>query len=195
MKRIILGTLMLLGVSLGTKAQQLSANIQETTPGRAWTLAVSLTDVSGFTALSMKMDLPAGLQAAEPTLEDALQSSHQLVVGKPADALWNVILYSPQSTLLGETDVTFTIQLQASVGLGYGQYTLPLTDIRLADAQGVETKLEDMNVVLQNSLPDAISLPQAQRKEAPVFTLDGRRVTLPLRPGIYVSQGRKFVVK
>ncbi len=195
MKRIILSTLMLLGVSLGAKAQQLSANIQETTPGQAWTLAVSFTGVSGFTALSMKMDLPAGLQAAEPVIGDVLQSSHQLMVGKPADGLWNVILYSPQSALLGEAVVSFTIQLQATADLAGGQYTLPLTDIRLADVQGAETKLEDVSVTFESSLPDAISLPQAQRRDAPVFTLDGRRVSLPLRPGIYVSQGRKFVVK
>ncbi len=186
---------MLMGATIGLQAQRLSANIQEITPGKAWTMTVSLDNVTGFTALSLQMDLPATLQTGEAAVGTALQSTHQIMAGKPADGLWNVILYSPQSALLSGSNASFTIQLHSAEGLAGGSYTLPLTDIRLADAQGAETKLEDMNVVLQSTLPTSIVLPQALRATAPVFTLDGRRVQAPLRPGIYVSQGRKFVVK
>ncbi len=194
MKRIIFSTLILLG-ALEMQAQQLSASIQETTQGKAWTMTVSLADVSRFSAMSLRMELPAELQAGDVTLGTVLQSTHQIQLGELENGCRSIILYSPQSTLLGATDATFAVRLHAATELPAGQYTVSLTDIRLADAQGAETKLENSEVVLQNNLYDAISLPQAQRKDAPVFTLDGRRIQRPLRPGIYVSQGRKFVVK
>ncbi len=153
MKRILLYTLALMCATLSVQAQRLNANVEETTSGQAWDLTFTLAEVSRHTALSLQITLPEQLKVAGTSLSDALKSSHELRTGQNADGTLKIILYSPQSTLLPGQNAAFTLQLQAADGeaLIEETYTLALTDIRFADAQGVETKLDDSSVVLQNT--------------------------------------------
>ncbi len=151
MKRIIFSVLLLLCATFAAQAQQLSTSVEETTHGQNWTMTFTLSEATDYTALSFQLSLPEEIQAVGIVAGEVLQPTHQVLKGEPNGGTVNVILYSPQSTLLPETDAIFSIQLQSVENLGNAEYTLSLTDIRLSDTQGVETKLNDRNIVLLSS--------------------------------------------
>ncbi len=153
MKRILLCTILLISATFSVQAQLLNAEVEETTPGQAWTLTFTLTEAARHTALSFRMALPEEIQASAITTGDALKSTHEALMGQPDGEALQVILYSPRSTFLPETGATFTVRLQPAgdEALGNAEYALLLTDIRFADAQGAETVLEDKSIVLKST--------------------------------------------
>ncbi len=155
MKRILLCTILLIGATFSVQAQLLNTQVEETTPGQAWTLTFTLAEAGQHTALSFQLTLPEEIEASASEIGTGLQSTHELLMGQPDNAALQFILYSAQSTLLPTTDATFTLQLQSVGGetLGDAEYLLSLTDIRFADVQGVETLLADQSIVLPIAAP------------------------------------------
>ncbi len=151
MRRIILSTLLLVGATLGMHARQLNASVEETIPGKAWTMTFTLSEVTNYTALSLQLTLPEQVQAASIAAGTALQATHEVLMGRPTNGSLKIILYSSQSALLPAGEATFSLQLQSSEALSETEYALALSDIRFADAQGAETKVDDKSVVLPNT--------------------------------------------
>ncbi len=156
MKRIFFSLMFLLSAALTAQAQQINATVEETTHGEAWTVTFTLGEAADFTALSFQLSLPEQLQLADATPGAEIAATHQVVKGEVEDNVWNVILYSPQSTLFA-APTTFSITLQAAENLGNSQHTLSLSDIRLANVEGVETKLDNQTVeLLSTEAPDVL---------------------------------------
>lgn len=80
----------------------------------------------------------------------------------------------------------FTIRLKA------GKQTIRLADVNPYQPSGVTIP---MVVLADNSGIEAIGI-ESDMSKAPVYTIDGRIVKgTPSEPGIYICNGRKFVVK
>ncbi len=151
MKRIILSVLIVLGTVFGARAQQLSTNVEETVQGQEWVVTFTFSEVTNYTALSLQLSLPEQLNAVDIVAGSALESTHQVLMGEIGNGLLNVILYSPQNTLLPGGGATFTLQLESTENLGDAQQIISVMDIRLSDVQGVETKLSDQSIALQSN--------------------------------------------
>ncbi len=196
MKRIVLNILLLMSATLGVQAQQLTANVEETAPGQSWTMTFTLTDAAHYTALSLQLSLPELIQPVEITAGTALQHTHQILMGQPTNGYWDIILYSPQSALLPESDTTFCIRLEAVEKLEDAEYPLSLTNICLADAQGMETDLSDSNthLVVQN-IPTAIQQVRATHNKAEKwYDLRGRHLHRPAK-GLLIRHGKKYYIR
>ncbi len=150
-QRIILSVLIVLGTVFGARAQQLSTNVEETVQGQEWVVTFTFSEVTNYTALSLQLSLPEQLNAVDIVAGSALESTHQVLMGEIGNGLLNVILYSPQNTLLPGGGATFTLQLESTEKLGDAQQIISVMDIRLSDVQGVETKLSDQSIALQSN--------------------------------------------
>lgn len=195
MKKILLSTLLLLlGVQL--QAQQLTGKVQQSSP-KEWTLELTLSEAQAFTALQLSVLLPEGIRITASQASELLQqTSHQALVGAMNNNRCNVIIYSPASALLAADGLLCTLTLQADAVLSDPAYTLQLRDILLSRPDGQETAIEgEVAVNLPNDLALSITQTKQTLSNAPIFTLTGHRVFAPLRPGIYVQGGRKFIVK
>lgn len=196
MKKILLSTLLLLlGVQL--QAQQLTGKVQQSSP-KEWTLELTLSEAQAFTALQLSVLLPEGIRITASQASELLQqTNHQALVGTMNNNRCNVIIYSPASALLAADGLLCTLTLQADAVLSEPAYTLRLSDILLSRPDGQETALAgDVVVSLSNDPSTGITpTKHAPTANAPIFTLTGHRATHPLRPGIYVQGGRKFMVR
>ncbi len=149
MKGLVFSTLMLMGIAFGAHAQQLNANIEETIPGQNWTMTFSINGAASFSALSLQLALPEQIQASNITAGTALQATHEVKLGKPANGEWPIVLYSDQCALIPAEGATVTVQLSSTASLGTAEFSLYLKDIRLANVQGTEIKLKE--VVLKST--------------------------------------------
>lgn len=179
------------------QAQQLTGKVQQSSP-KEWTLQISVSEAQAFTALQLSVQLPQGISISANQPSGLLQQTgHQVLVGPPDNARCNVIVYHPQSALLAADGVLCTLTLQADAVLSEPAYTLRLSDILLSRPDGQETALAGDVVVNLSNDPSTSITPtkHASAANAPIFTLTGHRATHPLRPGIYVQGGRKFMVR
>ncbi len=157
MKSIVLSFMLLLCAASGIRAQQLGVAVEETTHGEAWTVTFTLSEVTDFTALSLQLSLPEQLRAVDISAGAEIASTHQVLMGEVGTGVWNVIHYSQLSALFAQVGATFSIRLQSSEKLGNSRHTLSLSDIRLADVQGVETKMNSQSVeLLSTEAPDVM---------------------------------------
>lgn len=196
MKKILLSALFLV-LGLQLQAQQLTGQAQQTS-SKEWTLLISVSEAQAFTALQLSVQLPQGISISANQPSGLLQQTgHQVLVGPLNNARCNVIVYHPQSALLAADGVLCTLTLQADAVLSEPAYTLRLSDIFLSRPDGQETALAGDVVVNLSNDPSTSITPtkHASAANAPIFTLTGHRASAPLRPGIYVQGGRKFLVK
>ncbi len=153
-------------------------------------MTFTLSEADRYTALSLQMSLPKQIQAVGITAGSALQSTHQALQGEVENGLLSIILYSPQSTLLVKEGADFSIQLRSTEKLNDAQYTLSLTEIRLADQQGMETKLNDQSVLLQTGSVTGINKNSVLPKgKLSIYNAAGKLVVQAFGDGTTPLQG------
>lgn len=197
MKKIF-SLLALLCAATAAQAQSLAGTLVESIPGKQWTLTLTLQGAQAYTALQSHLALPEGLTPSTPVVGAVAADSHQAVCGTLTDGTGSLVVYSASSTAFaaqGEALVTLT--LTAANPLNPGTYTLTLTNVRLANAEGAETRLADVPLTFQSTYDPSVGLAAVVSDEAslPVYTLQGVRLQRVTRPGIYVRGGKKVYLK
>ena len=148
----ILFIISLLVSTLALQAQTISGTTEENTPGKQWTLTLSLQGgASSYTALQAIIALPDGVTASDPTGGALFASDHQAVCGTLDDGTTSLICYSPESKAFKSAQGTLvTLILTASV-LEQGNYDVTISDVRLSDASGNETSLSGCTAQLTST--------------------------------------------
>lgn len=133
----------------------------------------------GTAALQLDVTLPAGL-----TLAAASAGGHSTEVARLADGGWRVLVSSPAARDISG-DVTLTLE-------GDGEGDAVLHGIITADTQGNTTAFGD--IVLPIGTTGIGDIDADGLGDTTLYDLQGRRVVNPT-PGIYVSKGRKIIVR
>ena len=172
------------------------------------TLAAGETTTITFKLTSTNPNGYCAILIDKVTVADGLTLSNV----KPCEAGWNdggsgltcdyttnisVAPMSGTSVSVVGTDVpVFTVDVTAASGLTDGVYSISFDDILLTDNityEDIVAPAFDLAVTVGEAT--GINEVSAQNENAPIYSISGARMNGNLQKGIYVQNGRKFIVK
>lgn len=198
MKKYLCLLLFLLSSILQHKAQNLSTTVLEQMPSQLWTLSITLQEAKPISALQIDILLPQGISILETQKGNLLSPTHQLHSSNPTKNLYHLIIYSSDNkTFNKEKGTVAVLTLSSGERPTQQSHTLILKNILLSDATGNEIAQAQQTLTLPNSQQTALHTPNSEtnREKHPIYTLQGKRVSQPLIPGIYIQGGRKLILK
>ena len=146
---------------------------------------LQLGNMTDYTALQMNVKLPEGCKLQGVELSDARSNGHQVVKHQLDDGSWNIVVWGVDGNELRNTS-TDLLRLQTT---GHGAGDVVVSDIILTN-HGHE------NISIQAAAGGATGITEVEAGEpdGAIYDLNGVRVEHPTK-GVYVRNGKKFVVK
>ena len=146
---------------------------------------LQLGNMADYTALQMNVRLPEGCKLKGVELSDARSNGHQVVKHQLDDGSWNIVVWGVDGNELRSTS-TDLLRLQTT---GHGAGDVVVSDIIL-------TNHDHENISIQAVAGGATGIAEVEagEPEGVIYDLNGVRVEHPTK-GVYVRNGKKFVVK
>ncbi len=146
---------------------------------------LQLGNMADYTALQMNVRLPEGCKLKDVELCDARSNGHQVTKHQLEDGSWNIVVWGLDGNELRNTS-TDLLRLQTT---GSGAGDVVVSDIIL-------TNHDHDNISIQAVAGGATGIAEVEAGESDAFIYDlnGVRVDNP-KKGVYVRNGKKFVVK
>jgi hypothetical protein len=146
---------------------------------------LQLGNMADYTALQMNVRLPEGCKLKDVELCDARSNGHQVTKHQLEDGSWNIVVWGLDGNELCNTS-TDLLRLQTT---GSGAGDVVVSDIIL-------TNHDHDNISIQAVAGGATGIAEVETGESDAFIYDlnGVRVDNP-KKGVYVRNGKKFVVK
>lgn len=146
---------------------------------------LQLGNMADYTALQMNVRLPEGCKLQGVELSDARSNGHQVVKHQLDDGSWNIVVWGVDGNELRSTS-TDLLRLQTT---GHGAGDVVVSDIIL-------TNHDHENISIQTVAGGATGIAEVEagEPEGVIYDLNGVRVEHPTK-GVYVRNGKKFVVK
>ncbi len=88
-----------------------------------------------------------------------------------------------------------TMTVAAPAGLAEGDYTVTIKTGKINELGGSSQKVEDFDVTVKVSKDTGIESATVEQNNAPVYNLAGMLMNGNLQKGIYVQNGKKYIVK
>lgn len=199
MKRLFLYAILMIasvtGKLLAEENVRVSVTPQDT---RQWQVEVALesNSPSVFCAFQMDLLLPNGVTYQEGTIKTGERTSdYRIMLTQLSAENLRVLSYSDsQKNIAAGSGNLFTLQIFGDESLT-GKESLVLKNIRFSDAKGEETTVQGLSV----DLPTGVCRILADEDAGRIYSLQGvclEATSLSaLRPGIYIVNGRKVMVR
>ena len=174
------------------------------------TLSVQMKNTADIRGFQFDMYLPEGVSiiknpkgriqgvelAADRLPED---DEHTLTCSEQADGAVRFLCGSQyQETFTGNEGELMTINVKLSAELADGEYTIAIKNQKLSEndiTKSYETELVESILTVGNATPTGINeVLTSQNSTNVVYDLQGRRVQNASK-GLYIINGKKFVVK
>ena len=152
-------------------------------------LSLCLANQRDYTAFQFDLYVPEETDVMQMQLNKERKQKHQLLYNKVEDGHWRVVALSTSNrTFAGNDGELLNLTLNDVVG------NVTVRDIIFFDTMGNSHPFSDISLATTTKTDLATSNPQ--RKEESVYTLDGRRINgKPSKKGIYIINGKKFIMK
>ena len=152
-------------------------------------LSLCLANQRDYTAFQFDLYVPEETDVMQMQLNKERKQKHQLLYNKVEDGHWRVVALSTSNrTFAGNDGELLNLTLNDVVG------NVTVRDIIFFDTMGNSHPFSDISLGNTTKIDLATSNPQ--RKEESVYTLDGRRINgKPSKKGIYIINGKKFIMK
>ncbi len=152
-------------------------------------LSLALENQRDYTAFQFDLYVPGNVDVTQMMLNKQRKQKHQLLYNKVEEGHWRVVALSTANNAFQGNDgelLNFTLNDVVS--------DVTVRDIIFFDTMGNSHPFSDIS--LGTTTKTGLATGNAQRKEESVFTLDGRRINgKPSKKGIYIINGKKFIMK
>lgn len=159
------------------------------TDGLSW--KVSLDNSDAICAMQMNVELPAGMGIEAATLSSRAKKSHAVTFRQKDDNTWTVLVASMRNDgFWGNEGEVLELRLTPSQENG----EIRLSDILLSDNRMNGHRVQD---VVVSGVATGFATVGQNEAERDIYTLQGMKVTTntALKPGVYVVDGRKVMIK
>ncbi len=152
-------------------------------------LSLCLANQRDYTAFQLDLYVPEGVDVTQMQINKERKQKHQLLYNKVEDGHWRVVaLSTANNTFQGNDGELLNLTLNDVVS------DVTVRDIIFFDTMGNSHPFSDISLGTTTKIDLATG--NAQRKEESVYTLDGRRINgKPSKKGIYIINGKKFIMK
>ncbi len=152
-------------------------------------LSLCLANQRDYTAFQFDLYVPEETDVMQMQLNKERKQKHQLLYNKVEDGHWRVVALSTSNrTFAGNDGELLNLTLNDVVS------NVTVCDIIFFDTMGNSHPFSD--ICLGNTTKIDLATSNPQRKEESVYTLDGRRINgKPSKKGIYIINGKKFIMK
>lgn len=186
----------------------LSLTITETSNGRTWNLATSLTNNHPYVACIMDLTLPEGITAntnlSNFELGERIKDSHIFTGKRMADNLYRIIGYSPHNLpISGTKGILFNLSLTANASISEGTYPISIKKICFVKADGTEVLFKDALDYLSVSANGIYPITNVNQVQLPadIYDMQGRLIRHQatsleeIEKGIYILGGGRIIRK
>ena len=128
------------------------------------------------------------------------RAPHNVEAAAQADGSVRVMLYSGKNTnFTGTEGDIVALSIIAAEGLADGEYDFRIKNAIISNPAGEQQKLAEHTgwITVTDGVTgiDAIIADDAANEEGAIYDLQGRKVTETVKGGIYIKDGKKFVVE
>jgi hypothetical protein len=171
------------------KTTTVGVYIQTDAPEKVWATQFNpyVTDGIAITAVELNTEVMTG-DGAKATLTDK-SSKGFFVVGFNNGAGNAIAGLTTEKTKVG------TMTLSAPDGIAEGPYTITVKAGKINELGGTSQKVNDFDVTVTVSANTGIEAVENMESNAPVYNLNGMLMNGNLQKGVYVQNGKKFIVK
>lgn len=172
----------------------------------------------GYTSFNMSLFVPKGIHinkvkqgrdfVNDITLSERATTTHTIVCNMPTETLLKVACISTLNQDLykddengNPLDLVWTIGLVADPTMANGDYEVRMVaddlvfNMKQGDTYVSSVLKEDVTCIftITGGIISSVRMPEADKKEADIYDLSGRKVKNPTQHGIYIEGGRKVV--